>query len=128
LQPTKISLDLEAENILIALTILFQTLSIIFGKYASLNMGDFNLINILKNHFYYLSIFCLFLQAVSWQFVLKKYNLSYSYVFMSLVYVFTLIFSYFLFKESIKISNIIGTIFIIIGILICILEEKKNVN
>lgn len=91
-------------------------------------MEDFNLINILKNHFYYLSIFCLFLQAVFWQFVLKKYNLSHAYIFMSLVYVFTLIFSYFLFQESIRISNIIGTLFIIMGIIISISKEKKYVD
>jgi drug/metabolite transporter (DMT)-like permease len=113
-------------DIFIILTILFQTLSIMVGKYASLRLGEFNIYNIATNYFYYISILFLFFQALTWQIVLKRNDLSHAYVFMNLVYIFILIFSRILFKEKVYISNILGALVILCGVVVCIKGAEEN--
>jgi multidrug transporter EmrE-like cation transporter len=97
------------------MAILFQASGGIFAKYASLSMrGTFapDIINI----FYVLSLACLALQAIVWQIVLKNYELSFIYPFVSLVNFLILFSSYFLFNEGISETNVLGLAFISIGI------------
>jgi drug/metabolite transporter (DMT)-like permease len=102
--------------IFIVLAILMQVLSIIFCKQAAICMQGFTVINIVKNYYYIGSLASLFLQAIFWQIALKKYPLSYAYVFTSFIYPIILVMSYFIFGEAITLNNIIGSIIIIIGI------------
>ncbi len=113
-------------DIFIGLTILFQTVSIMVGKYASLRLGEFNIYNIATNYLYYTSILFLFFQALTWQIVLKRNELSHAYIFMSLVYIFILVFSRVLFKEKIYTSNIAGALIIVFGVIVCIKGAGKN--
>ncbi len=114
--------------IFIILTLFCQSMSVVFGKYASISIEKYDLSNIAVNKYYYLSLLCLFFQSLFWQFTLKKYKLSTAYIFMSLVYIIILIFSYIIFKENVTIKNIAGSIIIIIGIMICITEKEKTKN
>ncbi|NLK63118.1 MAG: EamA family transporter, partial [Fusobacteria bacterium] len=52
--------------------------------------------------------------------------LSFAYIFTSFSYLFTLIFGYYLFHESIKVNNIVGVVIIIFGIGITLMKEKKD--
>lgn len=79
-------------------------------------MESYSLSYILTNYFYFASLFFLFLQALSWQFALKKYDLHRAYVFMALYYPLILIASYFLFDEHLTSGNIAGVILIIGGL------------
>ena len=58
------------------------------------------------------------LGTVFWLAALSRVDLSYAYPFASLSYVVMLIFSYFIFHESISLLRIAGTVVIIIGVLL----------
>jgi multidrug transporter EmrE-like cation transporter len=108
---------MKLDFILIFLSILLQSLSGLFGKKGALEIERFTVINAISNLNYLLSLVCLGLQAITWQIALKKYPLSFAYSFMSGVYVLILIFSFFVFHESISLNNILGTVIIMIGII-----------
>ena len=102
--------------IFIIISILFQTSSGIFAKYASTTIDNITILAIMSNTFYILSLICLFLQAIVWQQVLKHYHLSFAYPLMSMVNFVILLPAFLLFNESITIANIIGLVFISGGV------------
>lgn len=70
-----------------------------------------------------LGLFFIFARAVVWQIVLYNYSLSKVYPFNSLVQILILLYSYFLFNESIYYYHIIGVILMITGLFV-ISREK----
>lgn len=106
------------------MSILFHAVASILLKFGSLSIENFSVIEVVSNGFYLLSITFLFLKAIVWQLSLKTYNLSYAYLFTSAYYPIILLVSHFVFKESITIGNIIGTLLIIIGVLL--LTNRRN--
>jgi len=102
--------------IFILLSIVFQSLSGVFSKYSATSINELNLISVLTNFFYLISLFFLFLQAVVWQQALRYYPLSFAYPFMSLVNFVVLISAAVLFHEGITLFNLIGLVFISLGI------------
>ncbi len=59
-----------------------------------------------------------FFSGLSWMLVLTKFEMSYAFPFVSINYVLVLIASVFLFHESLTMAKIIGTGFVILGIVI----------
>jgi multidrug transporter EmrE-like cation transporter len=101
----------------ILLSLLFQSGSVVFGKFASLTIEGHNPFYLLLNPYYLLTILCLFLQAITWQQTLRHYPLAWSYMFMSGIYPVILLSSYFIFNEHITVQNIIGALIIVAGVL-----------
>ena len=62
------------------------------------------------------SFFSAFLASLAWMAALKEFELSKAYPFMSLSFVCVLIVSYWLFKETVSIQKVIGSVLIIIGV------------
>jgi len=120
---------INASNyIFIILSIMFQSIGAIFGKYAALTISvtfafPFSL---LTNIFYLLSLICMFLQAIVWQQALKHYPLSLAYPFISLVNFVVLTASAVLFGEGITVGNIAGLMLISIGIAVLSREFKNG--
>ena len=108
----------------IILSIAFQSLGGIFGKYAALSLDVPSFIGIVTNAFYILSLGCLFLQAVVWQQVLRHFPLSFAYPFLGLVNFVVLFFSAILFQEGVTPANIAGLILISAGI--AVLTHKSG--
>jgi multidrug transporter EmrE-like cation transporter len=108
---------------LIALTILFHLFASVFLKTGAIYMDEYAVLQIISNKFYWLSIFFLFLQAITWQLALKKYSLNYAYMFTSLYYPAILIISFFVFSEDLTIGNILGTVLIVFGLIL-----SKRIN
>ena len=102
----------------IILSIFFQSLSSIFGKFVALTITNATLFVIITNGFYILSLVCLFLQAIVWQQVLIHYPLSFAFPFMSLANFIILFASAILFHEGITFNNIIGLLLISVGIVV----------
>jgi drug/metabolite transporter (DMT)-like permease len=100
----------------ILLSLLFQSLALIFGKYAALRMTGFTLEAVLTNYFYLASLVCLGLQAVCWPLALRRFPLFWSYIFMSGLYVVIPVISHFIFKEHVSLRNIVGSVIIMAGI------------
>lgn len=101
----------------ILLSIIFQSGSIVFGKYASLTIQSITIKNLLLSPYYMLTLGCLFLQALTWQQALRHYPLAWSYMFMSAVYPILMLASYFIFHEQVTLGNLIGTVIILIGVI-----------
>jgi Membrane transporters of cations and cationic drugs len=53
-----------------------------------------------------------------WIKVLSKVELSYAYPMVSMGYIITMIFSYFVFRENISFVRLLGVVFIIIGVIL----------
>ena len=111
----------------IILSILLQAGSGICGKYAAITAEGASLLSTVCNDFYLLSVLFLVLQAIVWQQALIHYPLSYAYPFVSLVNFVILISSAFLFKEQITMSNILGLIFISLGILVLSRDLEEEI-
>lgn len=77
-----------------------------------------SIFNILKNMPVMLGIISYGLSFLLWIKVLSKVELSYAYPMVSLGYVITMIFSYFVFKENISFIRILGIAFIILGVVL----------
>jgi len=104
----------------ILLGLMFQTIASVFTKIAALNMESFTTATISTNTFYFVSLLCMGLNAITWQIVLKKYPLSVVYYVNSSLLVIMLFVSRFYFDETITDGNILGSIFIIFGLLFLI--------
>ena len=100
----------------IILSIAFQSLGGIFGKYAALSLPAPSVIGIVTNTFYILSLGCLFLQAIVWQQALRHFPLLVAYPFMGLVNFVVLFYSAVLFQEGVTSANIVGLVLISVGI------------
>ncbi len=112
--------------IFIILSLLFQSMTAVFGKYASLSLGSFTLHNILSNYYYLLSILCLGSQAICWQFALKKFDLFWAYLFMSGIFIVILIVSHFIFREDVTLNNILGALVIMAGIIVLLVSSREG--
>ena len=60
---------------------------------------------------------CLVLRGIIWVFILRRIELSVAYPLLSTSFVIILIFSYYLFGEQIPPLKVIGTFFIIAGVI-----------
>ena len=69
------------------------------------------------NSYIAVGYFCLVLRGIVWVFILRKIELSVAYPIISISFVIILIFSYYLFGEQIPPQKVIGTFFIITGVI-----------
>lgn len=77
-----------------------------------------SIINIIRNLPVMAGIISYGVSFLIWIKVLSKVELSYAYPMVSLGYVITMAFSYFVFKENISIMRFMGVGFIIVGVII----------
>ncbi len=56
--------------------------------------------------------------GLSWMLAMSKFDLSYAYPFLSLIYVFMMVASVVFLNESLSMNKMIGVFFIMIGIMI----------
>ncbi len=103
---------------LLQILVFIYTLSGVIAKFAS------------KHHFfsykfflmYLLEIFILFIYALGWQQVIKRIDLSVAYVNRSMALVWSMIWAFFLFGETVKIQNLVGILVVISGMLLVNLD------
>lgn len=108
------------------MTLVFQLLAFIIGKFAAIYIQKYSFIAIILNPYYIASLLCLAGQALCWQLILRRLPLFRSYLFMSGIYILILIGSHYIFHENITKCNIIGSFIIIFGITILTRESFKN--
>lgn len=116
--------------ILIQICIFLFALSNVFFKFASNFMASEGIFSIKYILNIIVGILILGLYALIWQQVLKYYQLNVANAIKNLYLLWGVIFSIFIFKEQYKISNFLGLIIIIIGILLIIIRdniEKKTI-
>jgi len=111
--------------IFLLLSILFQSLSIILGKFASLSIAHFTARGIFSNGYYLGSLACLALQAVVWPLALRRFPLFWAYLFMSAVYIVIPLAGHFVFGETLTPNNIVGALLIMAGIAVMSLGSRR---
>ena len=105
--------------ILLSLSLIIQSLSSVFIKYA----GRFDTFSKEFIFFYGAAVGCLGIFAIMWQFLLEMLPLTTAYLRKGILYILILIWSVILFKEQVTWNNIIGSVIIIAGISIHGMEE-----
>ncbi|CAM2869703.1 4-amino-4-deoxy-L-arabinose-phosphoundecaprenol flippase subunit ArnF [Legionella steigerwaltii] len=63
-------------------------------------------------------VFASTLAIISWMAAMTKFEISYAYPFLSLSFIFVLIFSSFILGESLNIYKIAGTILVTLGVMV----------
>lgn len=100
--------------ILLHLALLIYAGTSFFSKLASLENGiTFNFLLYMG-----LELFCLGIYAVLWQFALKETSLTVAYANKGIVMIYAALIGLFFFNEKISLTNIIGMIIIILGIVV----------
>ena len=74
--------------------------------------------SLLSNPYIILSIVLTLLSGLSWMIAMTKFELSYAYPYTALGYVIVLLFSFFLFHESLTLQKIAGVLLVVLGIII----------
>ena len=105
--------------LLLLIPITFLVIGQISTKYGSLLLNEaspetffFRL-----NPYIVVGYSCLVLRGIIWVFILRRIELSVAYPLLSTSFVIVLIFSYYLFGEQIPPLKVIGTFFIIAGVI-----------
>lgn len=112
--------------IYLQISIFIFALSNVFFKFASSAMakkGIFSLDFILQMAG---GVGCLFLFALIWQQVLKYFELNVANAIKVSYLLWGSLFAIIIFKEKYRLSNFIGMILIMIGIILIILKSKKK--
>ena len=109
---------------LISLTLIFRSIAAIFAKQAALTSIGEGLYGILINIWLLGELLALFLQAITWTLVLRRYALSVAYPFMSLFYGINLVSAWLIFHETVLPNHILGIAIIISGV--CIMNYKSE--
>lgn len=74
--------------------------------------------HILINPWIISAIIATFFAGISWMMAMSKFDLSYAYPFVSLVYVLMMIFSVIFFHELITFNKVAGVVLISLGIIV----------
>jgi undecaprenyl phosphate-alpha-L-ara4N flippase subunit ArnE len=103
---------------MILVTILLRSMAAACAKEAALTSVGHGPMAMVVNVWFVAEIFALFLQAITWAFVLRRHALSLAYPFISLVFVVNMATAWLLFGETIRIQHIVGIAVILVGVAI----------
>lgn len=92
-------------------------------KHGMMMFGQFPVTHLLSNllpmvfqPYVFIGIMCFGISSIFWLVVLSRIDLSMAYPLVSIAYIVTAIFSYYVFKENISIIRWIGIITICLGV------------
>ena len=78
------------------------------------------------NNYSLISYICLISRGFLWIFIIRRMRLVFAYPVMSINYILVLLVSYFIFKEEIVSTNLIGSGLISFGVVLIGVGEKYN--
>ena len=108
--------------VLILISVFLGAIGQVLVKYGAVNFTIKyllpSILSILKNLPVMLGIASYGISFLIWIKVLSKVELSYAYPMVSLGYIITMMFSYFMFKENISFIRILGVVFIMLGVIL----------
>jgi multidrug transporter EmrE-like cation transporter len=114
-------------HIYIVLTILFTVYGQLVIKWQVSLAGElptdgvaklYFLSKLLLNPWIFSGFISAFLAALSWMAAMTKFQLSYAYPYMGIVFAFMLLFSSILFHEDITWTKIVGTTLVVLGVVV----------
>lgn len=118
------------EFILLLMSVLASSAGQVFLKLGATKLGKVNLTNAISHVFSIITIpeliiglGCYGIGAITYILLLTRVNLSVAGPSASLVYVFSVLLGYFLFKESIPVTRLFGLSFIIAGVILVVWQK-----
>lgn len=118
------------EFILLLMSVAASVSGQFFLKLGAMKLGQVNAANTLSNIFSIATtpellagLTCYGLGAIAYILLLTKVNLSVAGPSVSLVYVFSVLLAYFIFKETIPLTRLIGLSFIVCGVILVIWQK-----
>ncbi|NJL10969.1 MAG: EamA family transporter [Calothrix sp. SM1_7_51] len=119
------------EFILLLMSVLASSCGQVFLKLGATKLGKVNLTNAVSHVFSIITIpeliiglGCYGIGAITYILLLTRVNLSVAGPSASLVYVFSVLLGYFLFKEYIPITRLFGLSFIIAGVILVVWQKS----
>lgn len=100
--------------------ILIYSLSTVFSKLAAGN--DFFSFRFVL--FYGISLLLLFCYAIVWQQALKKFDLNTAYANRAAALVWSVLFGFLIFRETITLRHILGVAVIIVGVIVVVTSDE----
>lgn len=94
------------------------------GSVASKKASEYPFLSPRFIKFYIFELIIILIYALLWQQIIKRFDLIIAYSHKGIVMFWTLIWSSVLFKEHIKLTNILGIIIIASGILMVVKDDK----
>lgn len=113
--------------ILMQICIFLFALSNVSFKFASIYMASKGLFSIECIMSFAMGIATLGIYALIWQQALKYYELNVANAIKTLYLLWGVVFSIFIFKEQYKLSNFLGLMLIILGIIVVIRKDSANI-
>jgi len=113
---------------MIALTILLRSVAAACAKEAALTSIGHGLLAMVVNVWFVAEVVALFLQAITWAFVLRRHALSLAYPFISLVFAVNVAVAWLVFGETIRFQHILGIAVILVGVVIVSTSAKRPSN
>jgi drug/metabolite transporter (DMT)-like permease len=118
------------EFALLLVSILTSVAGQFFLKAGALKLGKVNagnavshILNIIFTPELILGLFCYGLGAIAYILLLTRVNLSVAGPSVALIYVFSVLLGYFIYKEAIPISRIVGLGFITCGVILVVWQR-----
>jgi drug/metabolite transporter (DMT)-like permease len=118
------------EFILLLMSVIASVVGQFFLKIGALKLGRvnaenvvINILSILTTSELVIGLTCYALGALAYIMLLTRVNLSVAGPSVSLVYVFSILIGYFIFKEPIPLTRIVGLGFIVCGVILVIWQK-----
>lgn len=97
----------------------YSLIGLISKKAAQYNLLSKEFINL-----YVIELVMILIYAYFWQKIIKKFSITTAYASKGIVILWTLLWSFLIFNETVQFKNIIGAVIIIIGIIVVSLDGR----
>lgn len=116
---------MKIKNIIqLQLVVIIYTISSVMSKIAAGYRQDIVRFVI----FFALEFLILGLYAILWQQLIKKFDLSVAYANRSMALLWSILWAFIFFRDTITVKNIIGVIFVVIGTFIINLDDSSRID
>ena len=108
------------------LCILVFSMTEVLGKFAAITYNEHGLHDIRLYIFLVLMLFVCVFYAFCWQKVIRHFDLHIGYANRSVYLVWSQLWAYLIFSESLTVRNIIGMFTVMFGVIVVSLSENKE--
>lgn len=106
------------DYVLLHLNIMLFSFTSVFSKLASQQFNKHGLFSVGMIGFSCLMLLNCFVYAIAWQKVIKKFDLNVAYANRTVYLIWSQIWAVFIFHENLTVTNIIGLLVVLIGVLV----------
>lgn len=114
--------------ILLHLIIMLFSFTGVFSKLASVVLNEEGIFSIKLYLFLFLMFLNCAIYAIVWQKMIKRFELSFAFANRSVYLIWSQVWAVVIFKENLSVTNIIGMLVVLIGVMIIQLDNSKELK